>query len=110
MNTDEQRKLELAARVMGLKFIRRDFAQGLHLLSGVWFRPHTDDGDSRRLELACMKWLAENEVPHNLAALNDEIADPMAKGDAAGTRAAVLALADAIGEVMDAPADIGKGG
>jgi hypothetical protein len=104
MKTD----IEYAALVMGFDDAELDAVTETIItvhLPGMrcFWRPLEDDGDSRRLEIACLQWMARH-------ALSSEIED--ADGDlewfrrwANNTpeeyRAAVLALAVAIGKVID---------
>jgi hypothetical protein len=80
-------------------------AMGKVLDAGMrrFWRPLEDDGDSRRLERACMHWLHSNEtkVPVYVWELDCELDDARRAGSPQEYRAAVFALAVAIGKVID---------
>ena len=69
------------------------------------FRPLTNDGDSRRLERACMRWslakYGHGSIPEPFASLIEAVVDARTKGTDAEDNAAVLAWAVAIGKVID---------
>jgi hypothetical protein len=107
MKTD----IEYAALAMGFKhwtyLSGDDTTQGIYILGGEdeWFCPLQDDGDSRRLEIACLNWLAR-AVPWPKVVT---LAYAEYSGFVCGSiginpdnyRAAVLALAVAIGKTME---------
>jgi hypothetical protein len=70
-----------------------------------------DDGDSRRLEIACLNWLGRViECPKSLTLAYAEFAGFLCGIDITPEqyRAAVLALAVAIGKVIDGGSDAGR--
>jgi hypothetical protein len=83
----------------------------LHKCGGLWmpsygyyWKPLEDDGDSRRLEIACLNWLGRViECPKSLTLAYAEFAGFLCGIDITPEqyRAAVLALAVAIGKVID---------
>jgi hypothetical protein len=87
----------------GINFLHRDGSNHFSSVFECFWNPLYDDGDSRRLEIACMKWMARH-------ALSSEIEDAdgdlewfrrLANNTPEEYRAAVLALAVAIGKVVD---------
>lgn len=109
-----QEKLENAARVMGLTLY---WPKGTLL---PWLQqppytadtplhwiPHLDDGDSRRLEIALRKHCSDHPRPFDAWPLHIQelwgrYGNAADSGDAEQYRAAVLDLAAAIGEVINA--------
>jgi hypothetical protein len=69
--------------------------------SWVEWNPLHDDGDSRRLERACVKWLCGNIYGSDIRALEDACRVVRAIGTDAEDNAAVFALAVAIGKTME---------
>jgi hypothetical protein len=67
-----------------------------------FWKPLEDDGDSRRLEAACMRWLHSNEtkVPVHVWERDCELDDARRAGNAQEYRNAVFELAVAIGKVI----------
>jgi len=78
------------------------------------WRPLEDDGDSRRLEAACMKWIADHGASladrgiANFEALEQAMLSALSgrrigydTGDLQAISASVFALAVAIGKVID---------
>jgi hypothetical protein len=102
--------IEYAARVMGERVIHdcNEFGARITGQEDEW-NPLHDDGDSRRLEIACLNWLAR-AVPWPKAVT---LAYTEYSGFVCGSiginpdnyRAAVLALAVAIGKVIDGGSD-----
>lgn len=119
-----QEKLELAARVMpgvgkvhnantGEEFMAiLDSDPHHHCINGEGrWDPSTDDGDSRRLEIACLNWIREykrqfsadlSTTFHAYLWMRDSSASYGKKVTPEQYRAAVLDLAAAIGEVINA--------
>ena len=102
MKTD----IEYAALVMGRRVVVRN-GQGLQINGGGletgWWRPLGSDGDSRRLEIACLRWIwsDDREVPVAVWGAESHLEDARRAGSAEEYRAAVFALAVAIGKVID---------
>jgi hypothetical protein len=73
-------------------------------LNGAWWNPLGDDGDSRRLEIACLNWLMDapeaifDDVMEISGVLYLLRARPLNNAE---YRAAVFALAVEIGKVME---------
>ena len=65
--------------------------------------PLDDDGDSRRLEVACQRWMMDGEsvVPSPVWQHDSWLDDARRAGSSEEYRAAVFALAVAIGKVME---------
>jgi hypothetical protein len=114
MKTD----IEYAAMVMGTSLV----FSGAHAsiktealdpyLWPVW-RPEHDDGDSRRLEAACMKWC--HEYPFSILPIPvyiawEKVRDARRTGDLVNYRVAVHELAVEIGRVIDNRKVIDGGG
>jgi hypothetical protein len=104
MKTD----IEYAAMAMGFKHWAETglaTTQGLYILGGEdeWFCPLQDDGDSRRLENACFRWMMDGEsvVPPDVWQHDSWLDDARRAGNADEYRAAVFALAVAIGKTME---------
>lgn len=116
-----QEKLELAARVMpgvgkvhnantGEEFMAiLDSNPHHHCINGEGrWHPNTDDGDSRRLEIALRKHCFVDHPrpfeawPEHIQILWEQYGSAADSGDAEQYRAAVLDLAAAIGEVINA--------
>jgi len=67
----------------------------------LW-RPSEDDGDSRRLEIACNKWTNTNGAEADaICDAHWNYVDSWDECDPHAIRAAVFALAVAIGKVID---------
>jgi hypothetical protein len=99
MKTD----IEYAALVMGRRVVVHD-GQGWQINDGGaetgWWRPGHDDGDSRRLEAACMKWV-DTHPKRLFRAEVASIRNRMLDGDLQAIRTAVFALAVAIGKTIE---------
>ena len=69
------------------------------------FNPLHDDGDSRRLERACMRWTfsayGDGPIPEPLVSLIEAVVDGRYKGSDAEDNAAVYLWAVAIGKVIE---------
>jgi hypothetical protein len=70
------------------------------------WNPLHDDGDSRRLENACFRWMAEHEgkhddLPKRVVSERSHVAEVRDYGTDEFVRAAVFALAVAIGKTME---------
>jgi hypothetical protein len=76
------------------------------------WRPLEDDGDSRGLEIACLQWMHSNDsnVPVHVWETDCQLDDARRAGNAQEYRAAVFALAVAIGKVISAGDAIDGGG
>jgi len=77
--------------------------------------PLHDDGDSRRLENACFRWMAEHEgkydeLPKRVVSERSHLAGVRDYGTDEAVRAAVFALAGAIGKTISAGDAIDGGG
>ena len=110
--TWNQETAEACARVAGLALLGLTWSETTATLTdyeGFWFDPRNDDGDSRRLEAACMKWVKSYEAiladkglgnyePIHLALFRALSAHRFAydTGDLQAIRDAVIALAVAI--------------
>lgn len=109
MNEEIKRLLELAAKAAGYKVVGdRHSGDGLNVLVGgrVWvWRPHADDGDSRRLEVqlrinvqfGCHEECSVNAYRYDADCDVEEFGGNDANKN---TRLAVLRAAAAIGEAM----------
>jgi hypothetical protein len=107
MKTD----IEYAALVMGDDLIFYDgdlYRCGIDDSPDTW-QPLESDGDSRRLEAACMKWVAENsyvvsrdEMLLDCLSMRSKAYD---SGDLQAIREADYLLAVAIGKVIDGGSD-----
>jgi hypothetical protein len=102
MKTD----IEYAAMVMAERVIHDCNDRGARITGqeDEW-NPLQDDGDSRRLEIACIVWGQNNpRLSTATRAMVDAWnfrTDAWCTGDAEKIRAAVFALAVAIGKVME---------
>jgi len=102
MKTD----IEYAALAMGFDDAELDAVTGtiitVHLpgLRCFW-RPLDDDGDSRRLERACVQWMRRNSYTAEVGQLADDMRLARLGEMDYEDRAAVFALAVAIGKVID---------
>jgi len=105
--------IEYAALVMGFDDAELDAVTETIItvhLPGMrcFWRPLEDDGDSRRLEIACLNWLGRViECPKSLTLAYAEFAGFLCGIDITPEqyRAAVFALAVAIGKVIDGGSD-----
>jgi hypothetical protein len=99
MKTD----IEYAALVMG-GTAEYNVEQRLRVkgVAGPW-NPLEDDGDSRRLEIACMQGMHSNDsnVPVHVWETDCQLDYARRAGNAQEYRAAVFALAVAIGKTME---------
>ena len=107
MRTD----IEYAALVMGKTF--EWYCRGANnpkgvanvpCLDGEEWKPLHDDGDSRRLEIACLRWMMDGEsvVPPSVWQHDSRLDGARIAGNADEYRAAVFALAVAIGKTISA--------
>jgi hypothetical protein len=99
MKTD----IEYAALVMG-GTAEYNVEQRLRVkgVAGPW-NPLEDDGDSRRLEIACNKWINTNGAEADtICDAHWNYVDSWDECDPQAIRAAVFALAVAIGKVISA--------
>ncbi len=110
----KQQILENAARLQGIPdliWIEMDQCmkyQNAPVHGSWYYAPDADDGDSRRLEVACIDWMCVEKAKSfgrvAIMAAWNTLTDVRTKTDVPDRpgryRAAVLALADAIGEVM----------
>lgn len=109
MNNVLKEKLELAALVDGRSFEwmcrganNPSGEPNVPCLDGGEWAPQDDDADSRRLEIACLNWVAENPLPDGVDEAHYNYIKPTETGDLTPEiyRAAVLDLAVAIGRVI----------
>jgi hypothetical protein len=102
--------IEYAALVMGFKRYRwlvdSDATKGLYILDGVYdaFLPLEDDGDSRRLEIACFEHLHATSTAYEVERTEEVLwlRECYGGGKPERVREAVFALAVAIGKVISA--------
>jgi hypothetical protein len=105
MKTD----IEYAALVMADSMPRTELHKGVGLWIpsyGYYWNPLGDDGDSRRLENACFRWMAEHEgkhdeLPKRVVSERSHLAGVRDYGTDEAVRATVLALAVAIGKIKE---------
>jgi hypothetical protein len=114
--------IEYAALVMGITLERSawvtiapDFMYQLNMDGSkkLWeFRPLHDDGDSRRLEIACMSWCEGHiiTVPESVERAVSEVDRARRSGNREWYRCSVFDLAVAIGKVISAGDAIDGGG
>jgi hypothetical protein len=117
MKTD----IEYAALVMGKPLYYSNnvggysFAEPYSKADKFSWNPLHDDGDSRRLENACFRWMAEHEgkydeLPKRVVSERSHLAGVRDYGTDEAVRAAVFALAGAIGKTISAGDAIDGGG
>jgi hypothetical protein len=96
--------IEYAALVMGERVIHDCNDRGARITGqeDEW-NPLHDDGDSRRLEIACMKGMHSNDsnVPVHVWETDCQLDYARRAGNAQEYRAAVFALAVAIGKTIE---------
>jgi hypothetical protein len=107
MKTD----IEYAALVMGERVIHdcNEFGARITGQEDEW-NPLHDDGDSRRLENACFRWMADHEgkhdeLPKRVVSERSHLAGVRDYGTDGPVRVAVFDLAVAIGKVIDGGSD-----
>jgi hypothetical protein len=97
-----QYKEVIRSRIAEFGLIKHTKRKGFYV--GVRpFDPEHDDGDSRRLEIACLRWMmdCESVVPPNVWRLASRLDGARITGGADEYRAAVLLLAVAIGKTIE---------
>lgn len=96
-----EEKLNWAAKAIGLEPVScRPW--GVEVANGaqvIEWAPHLDDGDSRRLEIACINWMLNNRPNVGILSAYERLVDD--RSTAEKYRAGVLDLAVEIGIAID---------